>query len=177
MKSRGLGLIGGLLVLAVAAGGAAPRVWHWWTAPPAGYCPVCRRHEHRESLVKFRAEGEGVTEVCCLGCALAYARQTAKPMTILSVTNHDNGKPLDPDGATFVVGSDVSPCTHGVEAVRGEGETVPVHWDRCTPSILAFASREAAEAFRTQHGGRLRTFRELTQRADPTSGPENMEVH
>ena len=170
MKSRGMWLLGALLLLGVTVGVAAPRVWRWWTAPPAGYCPVCRRHEHRESLVRFRAEGEGVTEVCCLSCALAYGRQTSKAVTIVSVTDHNSGKPLDPDGATFVVGSDVSPCTHGAEQLRLEGETLPVHWDRCMPSILAFTSREAAEAFRTQHGGHLQALRDLTQKAATSSG-------
>jgi hypothetical protein len=173
MKSRGPWLIGALLILGVTAGVTAPRAWHWWTAPPAGYCPVCRRHEHRESLVRFRADGEGVTEVCCLSCALTYGRQAAKPVTILSVTEHDSGKRLDPDGAIFVVGSDVSPCTHGMDELRREGESVPVHWDRCMPSILAFASAEAAEALRMQHGGRLRTLRELTQNAAPASGDKD----
>lgn len=172
MKRRSLWLIGAVLVFGVTAGVAAPRVWHWWTAPPAGYCPVCRRHEHLESLVRFRAEGEGVTEVCCLSCALAYGRQTAKPVTILTVTDHDSGKPIDPDSATFVVGSDVSPCTHGMEELRREGETVPVHWDRCMPSILAFASQEAADAFRTQHGGRRHALRELTEKAAPPGGEQ-----
>jgi hypothetical protein len=165
MKSRGMWLIGAVLVLGVAGGVAAPRAWRWWTAPPAGYCPICRRHEHKASLVKVRAEGEGVTDVCCLSCALAYGRQASKGVTIVSVTDHDSGKPLDPNAATFVVGSDVSPCTHDAQALRLEGEALPVQWDRCLPSILAFASQETAEAFRIQHGGRVQSLEEVTQNA------------
>ncbi|MBI4518080.1 MAG: hypothetical protein HY699_19930 [Deltaproteobacteria bacterium] len=165
MQSRGVWLIGALLVAGVTAGVAVPLAWRWWTASPRGYCPVCRRHEHKESLVKFQAEGERVTEVCCLSCALTYGRQTSKAVTILSVTDHDSGKPLDPDGVTFVVGSNVSPCTHDAEQLRMEGETVPVHWDRCMPSILAFASQEAAGGFQRRHGGALRGLEELKQQA------------
>jgi hypothetical protein len=106
-----------------------------------------------------------VIEVCCLSCALNYGRQTSKAVTILSVTDHDSGKPLDPDRATFVVGSEVSPCTHDAEQMRLEGETLPVHWDRCLPSILAFASREAADAFHARYGGRVRSLQELRQQA------------
>ena len=172
MKNRGIRLIGALLVLGITASVAGPRVWYWWTAPLAGYCPICRRHEHRDSLVKLQAEGEGVIETCCLSCAFSYGRQTSKAVTIVSVTDHETGKSLDPEKATFVVGSDVSPCTHATEPLRTEQAAVPVLWDRCLPSILALASRESAEAFLAQHGGRLRSLQEVradtaTSRAPP----------
>ena len=167
MKSRSIRLIGILLILGVTAGVAAPRVWRWWTGPPAGYCPFCLRHEHKESVVKFRAEGERVSEACCLSCALNYGRQTHKAVTIVSVTAHESGEPIDPDTAAFVVGSDVSPCTHLHDAMQvgPQREAFPVRWDRCMPNILAFASRESAEAFRTEHGGRLRSLQDLKQQA------------
>lgn len=165
MKSSSIRLIGALLVLGVTAGIAGPRVWRWWMAPPPGHCPICLRHEHKESLVKFQAAGEGITEVCCLSCALTYGRQTGKAITILHVTDHDNRQPLAPDMATFVVGSEVSPCTHAMAHVGPEAETYRVRWDRCLPSILAFASQKSAEGFRGEHGGRLRSLAELKQEA------------
>jgi hypothetical protein len=130
-------------------------------APPPGYCPICRRHEHRDSIVKLQAEGEGVIEACCLSCALSYGRQTSKTVTIVSVADHETGKPLEPDKATFVVGSDASPCTHTTEQLRTEQQALPVFWDRCLPSILSFESAQSAEAFRTQHGGRLRSLQQV----------------
>ena len=172
MKSRNISLA--VLALAVGLGVAVtvPRLRQWWMAPPHGYCPICQRHEHGDSGVKLQAEGEGVIDACCLSCALSYGRQTSKPVTILSVTNHETGKPLQPDTATFVVGSDVSPCTHGAQQLRIEGEALPVQWDRCLPSILAFASRASADAFHAQHGGTLRGFQELKQQAT-----ENQALH
>ncbi len=165
MTRRNLVLALFVVVVGLTTAAAAPRLRQWWMAPPHGYCPICQRHEHGDSLVRLQAKGEGVIEACCLGCALSYGRQSAKPVTILSVTNHETGKPLQPDIATFVVGSDVSPCTHDAQQLRMEGEAVPMQWDRCLPSILAFASRASADAFHAQHGGRLRSFQELTQQA------------
>ena len=164
-----------LLVAAGAVAVAAPRMWQWWTAPPAGYCPVCHRHEHTESMVKFRAEGEGVIEACCLSCALNYGRQTSKAVTIISVTDYDSRQPLEPDKASFVVGSDVSPCTHlHTEMQAGaEREALPVRWDRCLPNILAFASRDSAEEFRTQHGGRLRNLQEVRNEVAASNVPQD----
>lgn len=172
MHSRSIRLI--VLVMAVGLAGAVagPRVWQWWTAQPHGHCPICQRHEHGDSGVKLQAEGEGIIDACCLSCALSYGRQTSKAVTILSVTNHETGKPLQPDSATFVVGSDISPCTHDAQQLRLEGEAVPVQWDRCLPSILAFASAASADTFHVQHGGTLRSFRELKQQAT-----ENQALH
>jgi len=166
-KSCGIWLVGALLVVGLAAGVAAPHVWRWVTAPPAGCCPFCHRYAHKESLVRFRAEGERVTEACCMSCALNYGRQTHKAVTIVSVTDQESGKSLDPNAATFVVGADVSPCTHleTTMQVGPEREEYQVRWDRCLPSILAFGSRESAEAFRLEHGGRLRSLQELLQKA------------
>jgi hypothetical protein len=172
MKSRIISLAVLAVVVGLVAAVTAPRLRQWWMAPPHGYCPICRRHEHGDSVVKLQAKGEGVIEACCLSCALSYGRQTSKPVTILSVTNHETGKPLQPDTATFVVGSDVSPCTHNAQQLRIEGAALPVQWDRCLPSILAFAARESADAFHAQHGGTLRSFQELTQQA-----AENQALH
>jgi hypothetical protein len=116
--------------------------------------------------VKFQAQGEAPTDACCLRCALTYGQQIGKAVTILSVTDHTSGKSLDPERATFVVGSDVSPCTHTMVHVGAEKEPYRVRWDRCLPSTLAFSSRESAETFRAEHGGRLRSLQELRQEAD-----------
>jgi hypothetical protein len=163
---------GWLPVLAVTvglAGAAVPQLRRWWVSPPPGYCPICRRHEHPDSVVKLRVQGVGVIDVCCLSCALSYERQNFKPVTIVSVTDHQTGGPLAPDTATFVVGSDVSPCTHSTEPLRMEGQALSVQWDRCLPSILAFSSLESAAAFRRQHGGRVRTLPEIKQELTPSA--------
>ncbi len=160
MKNRGAWLVVALAVVAVTAV-AAPRLQRWLTAPPPGYCPICMRHAHKESAVRFQVQGEAATDACCMSCALTYGRQTHKPVTILSVTDYQGGGALEPSKATFVVGSDVSPCSHPAVERGPEKEAYPVNWDRCLPSILAFRTAEAADAFRNQHGGHVRTSDEL----------------
>lgn len=165
MKRRTIGITVLAFVAGVVVAAAAPRLRDWWAAPPRGYCPVCRRHEHGDSVVRVRAAGEGVREVCCLSCALNYGRQEGKELAVITVTDHENGTAIAPDGATFIVGSEVSPCTHAGHPLRVDGETLPVHWDRCLPSVLAFASAEAAAVFQAEHGGARRSFAELQQQA------------
>lgn len=171
MNKRLVPTIAVLVIVLAAAAIAGPRLWRWAEGPPAGHCPICLRQEHKDSMVKFQAEGERPGQACCLSCALTYGRQTHKKVTILAVTDHTTGKELAPEGATFVVGSDVSPCTHMMMHVGPEKQEYPVHWDRCLPSILAFPSSDAAEAFRTQHGGRIRNLTELIEKAVATNEP------
>ena len=114
-------------------------------------------------MVRFQAEGEPVTSACCLSCALTYGRQTHKSVRIISVTDHDNGGEITADRASFVAGSNISPCIHAMTHTGEEKEQYAVEWDRCLPSILAFASPQAAEAFRARHGGRVRSLRELME--------------
>jgi hypothetical protein len=162
------GVVAVLLVAAATLAAAGPPLWRWWSGPPAGYCAFCLRPEHTESRVKVQPEGEPVREACCLSCALSYQRQTGKHVRILAVTEHGTGRLIGPAGAVFVVGSDVSPCQHdGLHVGEGRG-IYEVRWDRCLPSILAFASREEAAAFEAQHGGTIRTLEEL-QRAASSS--------
>jgi hypothetical protein len=147
-----------LVVLAGTAVLAGPRLWRAWIGPPAGVCPICLRHEHSDAEVEFRAEGEPPAKACCLKCALTHERQSGKKVTILSVTDHATGRPLDPASAFFVVGSNVSPCTHPMPPGEVPQE---VRWDRCLPSILAFPAQETADAFRVEHGGQVRRFEEI----------------
>ncbi len=171
MTTQRMWLIAAVLALLGAAALAGPRVWRWYNMPPAGHCPICLRHEHKESMVRFQAEGEPVTNACCLSCALTYGRQVHKPVKIVAVTDHNTGAALDPSAAMFVVGSDVSPCTHSMMHLGPEKEEYPVHWDRCLPSILAFRSDEAAEQFRAEHGGRVHSLTELVEKAARTDEP------
>ncbi len=165
MSTRRAFVVGLAVALGLLAGLATPRLSHWWTKPQPGHCPICQRHEHAESAVEFQAQGEGVTRACCLSCALSYGRQAAKPVTIVRLTDHETGKPLAPGDATLLVGSDVSPCIHDAGPPRLAEGAVPVQWDRCLPSVLAFASGEAAETFRRHHGGRIGSLQAIVGEA------------
>jgi hypothetical protein len=43
------------------------------------------------------------------------------------------------------------------------GDRYDVSWDRCLPSLIAFRSREAAEAFRSKFGGVVKLYRKLLE--------------
>jgi alpha-D-ribose 1-methylphosphonate 5-triphosphate synthase subunit PhnG len=74
------------------------------------------------------------------------------------------GKHLDAGQATYVEGSDVSHCA--VKEIRrdGYGCCYVKGFDRCQPSLVAFADRAAAERFQQEHGGRIVPFAKLIER-------------
>lgn len=152
------GLFAGLFaVLMVLAGYGA---WRVFASREPAACQVCLRPIHRGS--KTVADVGGKREVfCCPACALTQGRQSGASIRVLSLTDFSSGEAIGPEQAWVVRGSDVSPC-HAPEA-RFSPDKHPLerHFDRCEPSLLAFASEEAALAFGQQHGGVVLRFADL----------------
>jgi hypothetical protein len=72
---------------------------------------------------------------------------------ILQFTDFESGRSLRPEETFLVRGSDVNLCTRREPLVDVSKHVFEEHYDRCSPSFLAFASRERAEAFARRNGG------------------------
>ena len=60
-----------------------------------------------------------------------------------------------------MTGSDVAPDAHQ-ETLRSTPQDVAErHWHRCLPSVLSFATHDAADRFRTRNGGEGMTLAAL----------------
>jgi len=123
-------------------------------------CQICWRPVHSSMLTVGEVNGEE-TRFCCPACALTTAQQTGKPVRLTRLTDFNSNQPLDPKAAFLVRGSDVNLDMHSQPLVDQEKRPVPVHFDRCTPSILAFRSREDAQAFQKDHGGEVLQIADL----------------
>jgi nitrous oxide reductase accessory protein NosL len=60
-----------------------------------------------------------------------------------------------------VKGSDVNMCAQAHEMIDADKRPADVHYDRCAPSILAFAQEGEAIQFSREHGGTVHSFREV----------------
>jgi hypothetical protein len=105
--------------------------------------------------------------LCCPTCALTAGAQTHQPVRFEQLTDFETSKPLRPEDAFAVQGSDLVPCDlpHGsltTEMLNPDGQPVSVVFDRCSPSILAFAKRESADRFAAEHGGKVGRFLQMT---------------
>ena len=71
------------------------------------------------------------------------------------------GEKLSPAEAFIVKGSDVNMCAQTRELVDEEKRPADLHYDRCSPSILAFKQKSEAMEFVRQHGGQVSPFSEI----------------
>ncbi len=123
-------------------------------------CGICARPIHHHSRV-VGLIGEHRKTFCCVACALSTQRQTGRPVEELELTDYETDSSLLSEDAYLAVGTDVNLCTRHRPLMDETKQSYPVGFDRCSPSILAFAHRESAERFVQEHGGKLMRFAEL----------------
>jgi nitrous oxide reductase accessory protein NosL len=104
-------------------------------------------------------DGKRVT-FCCPACALSEGKQLGKPVRVTALTDFPTDEEIDPERAFLVKGSDVNPCAQHAATPLSDKRPMQVAFDRCSPSLLAFSSRSAAEAFARDHGGTILTWKD-----------------
>lgn len=128
------------------------------------HCAECGRDECRNLAVSvYRADG-AVERMCCPRCALRGIAKAKRPISRIEVTSFDEAKPLAAEHAFYVEGSDVHPCARPVGSAPVTDERgcclKPVY-DRCEPSLVAFADEAAASSFAREHGGFVKTWNDV----------------
>jgi hypothetical protein len=139
----------------VGCGLAAALAWVWFHSEHRagrGVCPLCLRPVPGGSAVEAEVEGRRRT-LCCVSCVRAAHAQTGRPVKLLHFTDFETHRPLRPERAFLVQGSEINLCTRREPLVDASKHAFEEHYDRCSPSLLAFASRERAEAFARRNGG------------------------
>jgi hypothetical protein len=125
-----------------------------------GECPFCYVKMPHDARVTVLVEGESTPKMACsITCVLNYHRTTGKEIKFLRVSDFYSGKFLNPQKAFYVIGSDVNPFDEYLHSHLVSESRTPFYldWSRYTPTVLAFASREDAEKFQRDHGGRVAT--------------------
>ena len=142
-----------ILVLA----GLGYSTWYFVHVRSAQSCKACMRPVH--SHMKTVAIVDGKRAIyCCPACALSEHQQSGKQVQVVELTDYLSNGPLKP-GSSFVVrNSDVNPCLQHHPAVDETNQPLESHFDRCTPSVLAFQDRRTAVTFASAHGGQVVKF-------------------
>lgn len=147
----------GFVVVAALIAGVA--VLGWTMLGSGDACRACGRPIHHEALTIGLDAGQTET-YCCLTCALTHHQQSGETVEVVELRDYQTGQALSPEQAYIVRESDVNLCTrHAVLADR-EGVST-MEFDRCSPSMLAFGTREQAAEFQRQHGGILLPFSQM----------------
>jgi hypothetical protein len=119
-------------------------------------CWVCEREVHPQvHAVLTLSDGRKVI-ACCPRCALHYEEEPGNRVKGIQVTDYATRRPLNLARAYLVEGSDETPCVHHHPPMMDDSRTpMRVCYDRCMPSLIAFAGADAARGFMKEHGGVL----------------------
>lgn len=98
---------------------------------------------------------------CCPTCALSEGVQTHEPVRFEQLADYETARALRPGDAFAVEGSNLILCVRSHQMLNRDGQVAPMDFDRCSPSIIAFANRAAAERFASEHGGNVGAFLQL----------------
>ena len=123
-------------------------------------CYACQRDLHKHSITTGLLDGKPA-KFCCTMCAMSEGKQSGKHVQVTALTDFVTGKTLEPGEAFLVKNSDINPCMDGKGKLSGDKQPLHVHFDRCAPSLLSFASQQDAAAFAREHGGQMVRFPEV----------------
>ena len=150
----------GLAVLFAAVIGVGYAGWRIYRDSPSEYCEFSARPVHTQTKAVALVNGEEKI-FCCPACALTLRAQTGQSVKLLELTDYETGRSLVPEEAYVVRGSQINMCVTQHMLMEESKQAVPMDFDRCMPSLVAFARREAAEDFLRVQGGTLVSFQEL----------------
>lgn len=100
------------------------------------------------------ADGHEVT-TCCARCVLHDGENRDAPVRDIVVTDYATGRALSFDSAFLVEGSDVTPCLEHHLVTEDTRVPIPLCYDRCSPSLIAFDRAGTSRSFVAAHGGTL----------------------
>jgi hypothetical protein len=70
-------------------------------------------------------------------------------------TDFSNGKLINAESAFYLEGSDLMQCCTSTTMRTDSGTICEMHYDRCMPSLVAFANLQDAQSYQQEHGGRV----------------------
>jgi hypothetical protein len=79
----------------------------------------------------------------------------------VELADYHGGPDIMPSDAFLVQGSEINPCKGHNTSVTTDKQPMHSHFDRCSPSLLAFRDRKSAQKLAAQHGGQVVSFSEM----------------
>ena len=132
--------------------------------PSHRVCAVCDRAECKGMAFRMTLENGKVVETCCARCAMHYLENHHQQARRMEATDFATGHWVDATHAVYVSGSDVHPCA-AMQTLRDpQGCCMLKTYDRCLPSLVAFAAKDQASEFQKGHGGQLVAFQEIPRK-------------
>jgi hypothetical protein len=126
-------------------------------------CQVCGRPIPAETAYRMET-AHGTIKACCPRCAMHAMLDHPGKVLRAWATDFGSRRMIPAETAYYDEGGDVQYCTRGHAPVERGPEGISQRvYDRCLPTLVAFATRDEAEAYRRQHGGRVLTYTEAVE--------------
>jgi len=103
-----------------------------------------------------------VVETCCPRCAMHYLESNHQKARKMEATDFATGHWVDATSAIYVSDSDLHPCAEMQSMRDPQGCCLMKTYDRCLPSLVAFADKSQAAIFRKAHGGEFASFQSIS---------------
>jgi hypothetical protein len=136
-------------------------VWEGRIAGGKPVCEVCNRVIQTAASFRIARPDGSMRAVCCPRCGLAAVIQNGG--RALDAVDFITKNRVGAAGAIYLEGSDIMECCISTGFRSDAGAYQEMEYDRCMPSLLAFARREDAEIVRQKHGGTILSFEEARQ--------------
>ena len=145
-----------ITILALAAiAGASFSVYRWQASRSPALCQVCDRVIPKQTAYRLDTT-DGSIKACCPACAMHFLLQHPGTVRESWASDFSSGRLIPAASAYFDEGGDAQYCTaHHPGMERGPQGVSTRVFDRCLPTLVAFATRDDAERYRHQHGGRV----------------------
>lgn len=125
-------------------------------------CDVCRRPLREQTSFRIELKDGATEQVCCPRCGLRFM-SGRDDVLAAEAADYETGERLAARKAFYVEGSSVHLCCGDLTEKDRSGAQYDLVWDRCLPSLIAFETREEAEAFSRLNGGVVKAYGELLQ--------------
>jgi hypothetical protein len=143
-------------IVAIVAGGLA--VYRWQASQRPELCQMCERAIPKQTAFRMDTT-HGTVMACCPRCAMHHIAHHPGLVRQAWATDLASGHMIPAQSAYYDEGGDVQYCTAHESPVERTPMGVQVRtYDRCLPTLVAFSTRNEAEAYRQQHGGRVVTY-------------------
>jgi len=133
-------------------------VWAGRIAGGKPVCEVCKRLIHTETSFRIARTDGSIRAVCCPRCGLAAVIQNGG--RAFDAVDFITKERVGAAEAIYLEGSDIMECCANIGFRSDAGAYEKIEYDRCMPSLLAFARRGDAEIVQQKHGGNILSFEE-----------------
>ncbi len=126
-------------------------------------CQVCTRPIHEGTGYRL-ALAKGSESACCPRCGIHFVLQHPGVVQAAFATDFFSGTEIPAASAYYVEGGDEEHCASVQPLVRKEQVgSASLAFDRCLPTVVAFASDSDAQKYHSEHGGKVLSYTELLE--------------